>query len=140
MVAISNGLTWSAHTDKVVKAARKRLFYLKRLKKFGIDSVILTNFYRCTINSILTGCITLWYGSCTHRDRKVLCSVVKSAEFFIGRKLPALQDTYHTRRLRKAGRTLRDCFHPSFSLFTPLLSGSQYQSIGLALADRTTVS
>ena len=48
-VYINNDLTWSAHTDKVVKVARKRLFFLRRLKKFGMDSVILTNFYRCTI-------------------------------------------------------------------------------------------
>src|SRR4029434_5829930 len=64
-VNISNDLIWSAHTDKVVKEARKRLFFLKRLKKLGMDSVILTNFYRCTIESILTGCITMCYGSCT---------------------------------------------------------------------------
>ena len=49
---ISNDLTWSAHTDKVVKAARKRFFFLRRLKKFGMESVILTNFYRCMIKSI----------------------------------------------------------------------------------------
>ena len=42
--------------------ARKRLFFLRRPKKFGMGSVILTNFYRCTIESILTGCITVWYG------------------------------------------------------------------------------
>ena len=35
-VNISNDLTWSAHT--VVKAARKHLFFLRRLKKFAMDS------------------------------------------------------------------------------------------------------
>ena len=128
-VNISNDLTWSAHTDKVVKAARKRLFFLRRLKKFGMDSVILTNFYRCTIESILTGCITVWYGSCTAKDRKALRSVVRTAEFIIGRELPALQDTYHTRCLRKTGRILKDCYHPAFRLFTPLPSGRRYRSI-----------
>ena len=44
-VHISDDLSWSAHTDKVVKAARKRFFFLRRLKKFGMESVILTNFY-----------------------------------------------------------------------------------------------
>ena len=96
-------LPWSAHTDKMVKVARKRLFFLRRLKKFGMDSVILTNFYRCTIESILTGCITVWYGSWQAKDRKVLRSVVRNAEFIIGRNLRALQDTYHTRCLGKAG-------------------------------------
>ena len=37
-VNISNDLTWSVHKDKVVKAARKHLFFLRRLKKFGMDS------------------------------------------------------------------------------------------------------
>src|SRR4029434_1538299 len=100
----------------VLKAAQKRLFFLRRLKKFGMDSVILTNFYRCTIASILTGCITVWYGSCTAKDRKALRSVVRTAEFIIGRGLPALQDTYHTRCLRKACRILKDCYHPSCRL------------------------
>src|SRR4029434_8402620 len=128
-VNISNDLTWSAHTDKVVKAARKRLFFLRRLKKFGMDSVIFTNFYRCTIESILTGSITVAYGHCRAKDRKVLHSVVKTAEFIIGRELPDLQDTYHTRCLRKAGRILKDCYNPAFRLFTPLPSGRRYRSI-----------
>ena len=92
-----------------------------------MNPVILTNFYRCTIESILTGCITVWYGSCTAKDRKALRSVVRTAEFIIGRELPALQDTYHTRCLRKAGRILKD-YHPAFRLFTPLPSGRRYRS------------
>ena len=98
-VNMCNDLTWSAHTDKVVKVVRKRVFFLRRLKKFGMDSVILINFYRCTIERILTGYITMWYGSCTDRGRMALHSVVWSAEFIIGRKLAVLQDTYHTRCL-----------------------------------------
>ena len=43
-----------------------------------MDSRILCNFYRCTIESILTGCITAWYGSCTDLDRKALQRVVKT--------------------------------------------------------------
>ncbi|KAK0156626.1 hypothetical protein N1851_000057 [Merluccius polli] len=35
---INDDLTWSAHTDKVVKSAWKCLFFLKRLKKFDPDS------------------------------------------------------------------------------------------------------
>ncbi|KAI4874760.1 hypothetical protein NFI96_005249 [Prochilodus magdalenae] len=60
------------------------------------SSDILTNFYRCTIESILTACITVWYGSCTAYDRKALKRVVRTAESIIGSKLPDLQDIYHT--------------------------------------------
>ncbi|XP_046880194.1 uncharacterized protein LOC124470386 [Hypomesus transpacificus] len=57
----------------------------------------------------------VWRG--VTKKRRVLRSVVRSAEFIIDRKLPALQDTYHTRCLRKAGKILKDCYHPSFSLY-----------------------
>ena len=113
---------------KIIQNLERQILQ-RRLKKFGMDSVILTNFDQCTIESILTGCITVWYGSCTAKDRKVLRSVVRTAEFIIGKELPALQDTYHTRCLRKAGRILKDCYHPSFRLFTLLPSGCRYRSI-----------
>ena len=57
-VHITDKLKLSTHTDGVVKKAQHRLFNLRRLKKFGLSPKTLTNFYRCTIESILSGCIT----------------------------------------------------------------------------------
>jgi hypothetical protein len=55
-VDITDKLKWSTHTDSVVKKAQQRLFNLRRLKKFGLTPKTLTNFYRCTIESILSSC------------------------------------------------------------------------------------
>ena len=100
---INNELTWSAHTDKVVKSEVKRLFFLKRLRKFGMDPVVRRNVYRCTFEGLLTGCISVWYRGCTTKVRKVLGRVDKTAEHhIIGRDL---QDTSNTPRLRKSLRT-----------------------------------
>ena len=38
------------------------------LKRFGMGSQILKKFYSCTIESILIGCITAWYGNCSASD------------------------------------------------------------------------
>ena len=95
-VHITNDLKLSTHTDSVVK---KPLFNLRRLKKFGLAPKTLTYFYRCTIESILSGCITAWYGNCTAR--------------ITGGTLPAPQDTYSTRCHRKAKKIIRDINHPS---------------------------
>ncbi len=57
-VHITKDLTWSAHTDAVLKKAHQRLFFLRRLRKFGTSPRILRSFYTCTVESILTGCIT----------------------------------------------------------------------------------
>jgi hypothetical protein len=60
----------------LVKRARQNLLPLRRLKKFGMGLQILSMFYSCTIESILTGCITAWYGNLLTSDRKALQRVV----------------------------------------------------------------
>ncbi|XP_070980854.1 tyrosine-protein kinase Mer-like [Oncorhynchus clarkii lewisi] len=47
--------------DSVVKRAQQRFFNLRRLNKFGLSLKTLANCYRCTIERILSGCITAWY-------------------------------------------------------------------------------
>ncbi len=67
--------TWLGLTNSIIKSARQRLFFLHRLQRLIMDSRILCNFYRCTTESILTGCITAWYSSCTALNRKALQSL-----------------------------------------------------------------
>ncbi|XP_064846561.1 MAM domain-containing glycosylphosphatidylinositol anchor protein 2-like [Oncorhynchus masou masou] len=62
---------------------------------------------RCTIESILSGCITGWYRNYSAHNRKALQWVVRSAQHITGGKLPALQDTYSTRSHRKTIRLVR---------------------------------
>ncbi|KAI4876664.1 hypothetical protein NFI96_007089 [Prochilodus magdalenae] len=104
-----------------------RLFFLRRLRKFGLPPDILTNFYRCTIESILTVCITVRQLSCY--DRKALKRVVRTVESIKVSKLPDLQDIYRSRCLRKIQKIRLDCSHPAHGLFTLLPSGRRYCSI-----------
>ena len=78
-VHITNKLSWSKHTNTVVKRAQQNLFPLRRLKRFGMSPQILKKFYSCTIESILTGCINAWYGNCSASDRKALQRVARMA-------------------------------------------------------------
>ena len=79
-VHISEDLSWTLNTSTLIKKAHQRLFFLRRLKKANLSPQILVNFYRCTIESILTNCISVWYGSCSVADRKTLQRVVKTAQ------------------------------------------------------------
>jgi hypothetical protein len=78
-VHINDKLKWSTHTDSVVKKAQQHLFDLRRLKKFGLSPKTLTNFYTSTIESILSDCITAWYGNCSALNYKALQKMVRSA-------------------------------------------------------------
>eukprot|EP00061_Rhincodon_typus_P005515 g25115.t1 len=64
-----------SHGDGMVKKAQRRLFFLGPLRKFAMSIRSLTNFYRCTTESKLPGCITAWYGNCSAQDRKKLQKV-----------------------------------------------------------------
>jgi hypothetical protein len=64
-VHITNKLEWSKQTKTVVKRARQSLFPLRKLKQFGMVPQSLKRFYSCNIKSILTDCITAWYGNCS---------------------------------------------------------------------------
>ncbi|KAI3368350.1 hypothetical protein L3Q82_008055 [Scortum barcoo] len=127
-VHISEDLTWTTGCSKLVKKAHQRLFFLRTLRKNHLSSDILVNFYRCTIESILTSCITVWYGSCSAADRKALQRVVKAAQRIAGAPLPRIEDIYRKRCLKRAGKIIKDSSHPAHRLFTLLPSGKRYRS------------
>ncbi len=102
-VHITEDLTWSTHTDAVLKKTHQRLFFLRRLRKFGMSPSILRSFYTCTVESILTGCITAWFGNSTTGNRKALQRVVRTARHIVGGELPSLQDIYTRWCIRKPG-------------------------------------
>ncbi len=128
-VHINEDLTWTLNTIQPVKKAQQRLYFLRRLRKFGMSAKILCNFYNCIVESILTSCITVWYGSTTVMDRKRLQRVVKTVEKITRTPLPSLQSIYHRRVHRRAASILKDPTHPQHGLFTLLPSGRRYRSV-----------
>ncbi len=128
-VNITEDLTWTIHTQSVMRKAHQRLFFLRRLKKLGLSSKILRQIYICSLESILTGCITAGYGNCTALKWKALQRIVQTAQDIVGGELPSLEDIYTQRCVRKARKIIRDSCHPSHELFLLLPSGRRYRSI-----------
>ncbi len=86
------------------------------------------SFYTCIVESILTGCITAWFGNSTG-NRRALQRVVRTARHIVGGELPSLQDICTRRCTRKARRIIKDSSHPSHSLLSLLPSGRRLRSI-----------
>ncbi|KAI4903633.1 hypothetical protein NFI96_009461, partial [Prochilodus magdalenae] len=119
-----------AHPPVYISGAaveQQRLYFLRSLKKVHLSPRILVNFYGCTIESILTNGISVWYGNCCTADRKALQRVVKIAQGITGTQLPTIQDIYHKRCLGR--NIIKDVSHPNHGLFTPLPSGRRYRSL-----------
>ena len=129
-VQITDSLTWSSNTASLVKRGQKRLFFLRRMRRAQLPPPILTTFYRATIESILTNCVSVWSGNCSETDWKTVQRVVRTAEKIIGTSLPSIKAIAENRCLTKANNILSDPTHPHHGLFTLLPSGRKYRSIG----------
>ncbi|KAI5109316.1 gastrula zinc finger protein XlCGF28.1-like [Silurus meridionalis] len=79
-VHLAENFTWSLNTSSIIKKAQQHLYFLRRLRKAHLPPPILTMFYRGIIESILSSCITAWFGNCSVSDRKTLQWIVRTAE------------------------------------------------------------
>ncbi len=111
-VHITEDLTWTTNTTSFSKKAQQRLHFLCRLKRASLPPPILTTFYRGTIESVLTSCITVWYGNCSAADRKTLQRTVNTAAKIIGAPLPSILDIFLARCSSKATSIVKDPTHP----------------------------
>ncbi|KAK1797565.1 hypothetical protein P4O66_000855 [Electrophorus voltai] len=127
-VHISQDLSWSCHTDSLTKA-HQCLYHLRCLRDFKLPSKVLRNFYTCTIESILTGNITVWFGNSTKQDTQALQRVVRSPERITHTQLPDLQTIYYKRCPTKARRLVKDPTHPNNRLFSLLRSEKRFHSL-----------
>ncbi|KAI3359347.1 hypothetical protein L3Q82_002853 [Scortum barcoo] len=98
-VHISDDLTWSNNTSCLMR------------KRAGLGSSILTSFYRCVVESVLSSCIIVWHGSCSAAEKKALQRVVKAAQRTVGRSLPTTTDIYTSRCRKRASCIMKDPTH-----------------------------
>ncbi len=125
-VNISEDLTWTTHIQTQVKKARQRLYHLRQLRKFRVSPAILKTFYSGAIESVLTQCISVWYGNATNQDCKALQRVVRLAERISGSALPSLQVIYLKRCKSRDVKSSRTRITPVtiFSVYCHLASAS----------------
>ena len=127
---ISATLTWEAHCDALLKKAQQRLYFLRQLKRFGLRREILSQFYRSTIESILTFCLCVWFRGAPKQLRNRMQRVVKTAVRITGcDSLPTLEDIYCQRTIARSRKIVADPQHPAYHLFQLMPSGKRYRSI-----------
>ena len=114
---ISDDLKWTVNSAEILKKAKQRLYFLRKLKLFGANQVILINFYRTIIESIITSSIIVWFGRVNQADLNKLSSVIRSAEKIIGTGLPSLHSIYVERSVSKTNNIIKDSSHPAHKYF-----------------------
>lgn len=128
-INISSSLKWKDNTSTILKKAHQRLFFLKQLKKCGVSSKGLLQFYRAAVESVLMFGITVWFGNVSAEEKRQLNKVVRTASKIIGCEVPSTSEIYEARLQKKGVKILKDLSHPANCLFNFLPSQKRLRSI-----------
>lgn len=90
--------------------------------------MILIEFYRGIIESILSSSIIVWFGRISQKDLQRMVSAIKSPERIIGTSLQSLQIIYFDKCQKLAKAVVSDKSHPANYLLIFLPSGKRFKS------------
>ena len=125
---LNNTLTWSDHCETILGKARQRLYFLRKLKSFGVDKNILLLFYSAIIEKTVSQAIKVWYTRATKHDITKLTSVINTSERLLGLNLPSLSAIFESSMENNIKKIMADKSHPANKYFDFLPSGKRLRA------------
>ena len=125
---VNNTLTWNNHCEFLISKARQRLYFLRKLRSFGVNNHILLTFYTAIIEKIVSQSITVWYTRASQEDLTKLNSIIRTSEKIVGFKLPSLQFIFESTMEKNTSNIMKDKFHPANKYFEFLPSGRRLRA------------
>ncbi len=122
---IDHKLKGDLNVSQIHKKCNQRLYFLRKLKNVKVDCTILTLFYKSIIQSVLSFCISSWFGSCVESDKAKLCKIIKCARKLGCVDLQELSELYEDAVRSKLDKILLNAEHPLHNCFKMLPSGSR---------------
>ncbi len=122
---IDSKLKGNLNVSRMYKKCNQRLYFLRKLKNVNVDSTILTLFYKSIIQSVLTFCITSWFGNATATDTNKLDKIVKCAKRLGCITISDLDLLYELAVRSKINKIISNERHPLNKFFCLLPSGSR---------------
>jgi hypothetical protein len=119
-------LKWEENTQCLVKRGQQRMYLLRKLKSFSVDTKILSLFYQSFIESLLTFSFICWFHSLNVKDRNSLNSIVNVCSKIIGVRQRDLASFCDQQILRKTSRIFASADHFLKPEFTLLPSGRRF--------------
>ena len=124
---IDRKLTWDSNTDSIYKKGMQRLYFLRRLRQFGVERHIMILFYRSFIESILTFCFISWFFSLSIGNKNKLSKIVNMSSKIIGQQQLNLSQLCESRVTGKGRAICSDISHPLNTEYELLPSGRRYR-------------
>ena len=127
-IHLDNLFSWSDHVDFVCSRLQQRLYFLRRLRVFGVSQNVMFLFYQAVMESVIRYGMTAWFGNLSAQSKSKLQRLVQTAMKVMGRteKL-SLESIYDQSVLRQAQRVLSDPSHILHMEYELLPSGRRYR-------------
>ena len=120
-------LRWDANTEAIAKKGQQRLYFLRKLNSFSVDTKFLKLFYKSFIESILTFSFICWFGSLSVRNKNSLQKIVNISSKVISEPQRSLQAFFEQQVVRKAFSIINAEDHVLNDHFQHLPSGKRFR-------------
>ncbi len=126
-IHLNNLFSFNDHVDYVCSRLQQRLYFLRRLRVFGVSQKILFLFYQAVLESIMRYGMAAWFGNPSAQSKSKLQRLVQTAmKVMGGTENLSLQAIYEQSVLRQAQGVLSDPSHILYTEFKLLPSGRRY--------------
>ena len=130
-VTLDDKLKWDDHAYSTYKKANKRVYFLRKLKQFQIDPVLISLFYQATIQSVLSFCIIGWGGNTNENQKHKIDSLIRRSGKLFKKSPLSFDDLFEVCCARKIRSVDKDSSHP---LFCKIVRSTRTERIQLILA------
>ncbi len=111
-IYIDNMFTWQIHVDNLCAKLQQRLYFLRRLRLYGVNKKIRTVFYQAVLESLIRYGIQAWYGNLSVQLKNKLSHIVRMAMKIVDLKdYPSLKTLFEQSVHRGAHKILADPSH-----------------------------
>lgn len=127
---IDNNFKWSDHVDHLCLKLAQRLYFLRRLRLFGVSVKIMTAFYNAVLESLVRYGMAVWFGALTVKDKTRIQKLINVAMKTIGCKnIPLLQKIFESTVLTLAKKITSDPEHVLHREYEVLPSGRRFRAL-----------
>ncbi len=105
------------------------LFFLRKLSRLRVLQSVLTAFYKCFTESVITFNISAWFGSLYNIHHNPLTKIITMSGKLIGVEQEPLTSFYNRRTKLKGTRLASDTTHILHSQYSLLPSGQRHRSL-----------
>ena len=114
-VTVNERLDWSVHAENVMSKVNQRMYFVRKLNSFGIDSVLVSLFYRAAVQSLFSFCIIAWGGNLARKESERFDRVARRVSRMTAICQESFVEFFEKITSRKIESILKDSKHPFFS-------------------------